>query len=105
MPELVLLEIADRIATLTLNRPEKLNAFKDDMRDALVPALARVAGDADVRVLVITGAGRAFSAGGDIQHMVDLQSRHATYEEFLPMLEAGRLAVRQLAPLARPPPP
>src|SRR5258706_13484056 len=73
MSDLVLLDVEEHVATLTLNRPEKLNAFKDDMRDALVPALDRVAGDSEVRVLVITGAGRAFSAGGDIQRMVDLQ--------------------------------
>ncbi|HET9327853.1 MAG TPA: enoyl-CoA hydratase-related protein [Candidatus Eisenbacteria bacterium] len=102
MSELVELAVADRVATLTLNRPEKLNAFKDDMRDALVPALDRVAADAEVRVLVITGAGRAFSAGGDIQHMADLKSRDASYEEFLPMLEAGRLAARRLAALPIP---
>ena len=102
MPDLVLLDVVDRVATLTLNRPEKLNAFKDDMRDALVPALERVAANTQVRVLVVTGAGRAFSAGGDIQHMVDLQTRGASYQEFLPMLEAGRLAVRQLAALEIP---
>ena len=102
MTDLVRMEVADRVATLTLNRPEKLNAFKDDMRDALVPALERVAADAEVRVLVITGAGRAFSAGGDIQHMVDLKTRGASYEEFLPMLDAGRLAARQLMALKVP---
>jgi 2-(1,2-epoxy-1,2-dihydrophenyl)acetyl-CoA isomerase len=98
----VVLDVADRIATLTLNRPQKLNAFKDDMRDALVPALDRVANDADVRVLVITGRGRAFSAGGDIQHMVDLKARDASYPEFLPLLDAGRLAARRLAALEIP---
>jgi len=102
MTELVQLQVVDRIATLTLNRPEKLNAFKDDMREALVPALDRVAADPEARVLVITGAGRAFSAGGDIQHMVDLKSRGATYEEFLPMLDAGRMAARRLAALEIP---
>jgi len=102
MSDLVLLDVVDRVATLTLNRPEKLNAFKDDMRDALVPALDRVAEDPQVRVLIITGAGRAFSAGGDIQHMVALKERDARYEEFLPMLEAGRLAVRRLATLGIP---
>src|SRR5262249_14763143 len=102
MPELVQFEVADRIATLTLNRPEKLNAFKDDMREALPPALDRVAADPDARVLVITGAGRAFSAGGDIQHMLDLQSRGASYEEFLPLLDSGRKAVRKLTTLPIP---
>jgi len=102
MSNLVRIDVAERVATLTLNRPEKLNAFKDDMREALVPALDRVASDPDVRILVITGAGRAFSAGGDIQHMVDLKERDARYEEFLPMLDAGRLAARRLAALEIP---
>jgi 2-(1,2-epoxy-1,2-dihydrophenyl)acetyl-CoA isomerase len=102
MSELVQIQVADRIATLTLNRPEKLNAFKDDMRDALPPALDRIASDPEVRVLVITGAGRAFSAGGDIQHMLDLKSRGASYEEFLPLLDAGRAAVRRLTALSIP---
>jgi 2-(1,2-epoxy-1,2-dihydrophenyl)acetyl-CoA isomerase len=102
MQELVQVRVADRIATLTLNRPEKLNAFKDDMREALPPALDRIASDPDARVLVITGAGRAFSAGGDIQHMLDLQSRGASYEEFLPLLDTGRKAVRRLTALPIP---
>ena len=102
MSSLVLLDVADHVATLTLNRPEKLNAFKDDMRDALVPALDRVAADPEVRVLVLTGAGRAFSAGGDIAHMAGLKERDAPYEDFLPMLEAGRQAVRRLVALEIP---
>jgi 2-(1,2-epoxy-1,2-dihydrophenyl)acetyl-CoA isomerase len=58
----VLLTVADGVAVITLNRPEKLNAFAGDMRERLVEALDRVAANRDVRVLVITGAGKA-SAG------------------------------------------
>src|SRR5262245_26781963 len=86
MSDLVLLDVRDGVATLTLNRPEKLNAFAADMRERLAEALDRVTADATVRVLVITGAGRAFCAGGDIQHMVGLKSRDASFEEFEPML-------------------
>jgi 2-(1,2-epoxy-1,2-dihydrophenyl)acetyl-CoA isomerase len=102
MSDLVLLAHGDGVATLTLNRPEKLNAIHDELGAALVAALDRVASHPDARVLVITGAGRAFSAGGDIAHMVDLKDRDAPYRDFLPMLEAGRAAARRLAALEIP---
>jgi len=102
MPDLVLLSHAEGIATLTLNRPDKLNAFADDMREALANALDRVAAQPDTRVLVVTGAGRAFSAGGDIQHMVRLKERNAPYEEFVPLLEVGREGISRLVALPIP---
>ncbi|HEY3216389.1 MAG TPA: enoyl-CoA hydratase-related protein [Candidatus Eisenbacteria bacterium] len=102
MPELVLLTQAEGVATLTLNRPDKLNAFADDMREALASALDRAAAQADIRVLVVTGAGRAFCAGGDIQHMVRLKERDASYQEFIPLLEAGREGITRLAALPIP---
>lgn len=64
--ERVLVEIADGIATLTLNRPEKLNAFDSDGCDDLIEALRMVATSEAVRVIVVTGAGRAFCAGADL---------------------------------------
>jgi len=63
---LILSDLRDGIATITLNRPEKLNAFVGSMREDLLQALRDAAGNADCRVAVITGAGRAFSAGGDV---------------------------------------
>jgi enoyl-CoA hydratase/carnithine racemase len=57
------------IATITLNRPERLNAFSHDMLHACADALRRAAADAEIRVIVIGGAGRAFCAGGDIKEM------------------------------------
>ncbi|HET8726083.1 MAG TPA: crotonase/enoyl-CoA hydratase family protein [Alphaproteobacteria bacterium] len=63
----VLCEIADGIATLTLNRPEKLNAISYAMADALSAALDAIEADTGVGAVILTGAGdRAFSAGGDI---------------------------------------
>jgi 2-(1,2-epoxy-1,2-dihydrophenyl)acetyl-CoA isomerase len=64
--ERVLVEIAGGIATLTLNRPEKLNAFDTASCDDLIEALRMVAGSDAVRVIVLTGAGRAFCAGADL---------------------------------------
>ncbi len=67
MPDLVLIDVADRIATLTLNRPETLNAISYAMADALMERLDVVESDDRVGAVILTGAGdRAFSAGGDI---------------------------------------
>jgi len=59
-------EIADRVLTLTLHRPDKLNAYTRRMQDELLDALARADADDDVRAIVVTGAGRAFCAGADL---------------------------------------
>jgi 2-(1,2-epoxy-1,2-dihydrophenyl)acetyl-CoA isomerase len=69
--EHLLFEIEDRVATLTLNRPDKLNALTDDMIAAAVDHLERCATDSDVGAVMITGAGRAFCAGGDVSAMDD----------------------------------
>lgn len=58
--------VADHILTLTLNRPEQLNAFTVTMADELVHAFNRASDDDDVRAIVVTGAGRAFCAGMDL---------------------------------------
>jgi 2-(1,2-epoxy-1,2-dihydrophenyl)acetyl-CoA isomerase len=58
------------IVTLTLNRPERLNAFSDEMLRAFIEALGRLGGDPEVGAIVLTGAGRAFCAGGDVKSMV-----------------------------------
>jgi len=65
--ETIILEIEDRIATITLNRPEVLNASSAKMREELPDAINVVGYDKDVRVVVITGAGSAFCAGADLK--------------------------------------
>lgn len=67
-------QVSDRVALITLNRPEVLNAFEDTMREELLAALERAANDRTVRCVMITGAGRAFCAGGDIASMAALQA-------------------------------
>ncbi len=63
----VLVDIADRVATLTINRPDKLNALNEATRSRLVDLFADLASNDDVRVAIITGAGeKAFIAGADI---------------------------------------
>ncbi|HDP24124.1 MAG TPA: enoyl-CoA hydratase [Deltaproteobacteria bacterium] len=64
--EHVLLDLDDHVATITLNRPERMNAFGGRMRQEIVAVLEQVATDPEVRVVVITGAGKAFCAGGDV---------------------------------------
>ncbi len=59
-------ETKNAVAVLTLNRPEKLNALSNDLLNAIVDALDRIELDGALRAVVITGAGRAFSAGADI---------------------------------------
>jgi len=66
---LIQLRTEDGIAILTLDRPEVRNAVNDDMRGELMAALDRVNRDDGVRALVLTGAGKAFCAGGDIRAM------------------------------------
>jgi enoyl-CoA hydratase/carnithine racemase len=63
----VLYDVKDRIATLTLNRPDRLNSYTGRMSEELKAAMARAATDPNVRVIVITGAGRGFCAGADME--------------------------------------
>ncbi len=96
MSDRILTEVRDGVGTLTINRPEKLNSFADDMREQIVAGLDHLASNPEARVLVITGAGRAFSAGGDVRFMMDLKAREAGYDGLRPLLEAGREVVRRL---------
>jgi len=64
--EQILTEVKDGIFTLTLNRPEKLNAFTATMMNEMIDAFAKASADDAVRVVVVTGAGRAFCAGADL---------------------------------------
>jgi 2-(1,2-epoxy-1,2-dihydrophenyl)acetyl-CoA isomerase len=67
MTDQLIERIEDGVATLTLNRPEARNALTEEMQAAFQEAIPRLAGDRKVRVVVITGAGRAFCAGGDVK--------------------------------------
>ncbi len=63
----LIFEKQDRLASIVLNRPEKLNALSIELQEEIVQALKEVESDPDVRVAIIKGAGRAFSAGYDIE--------------------------------------
>lgn len=66
----------EEIATLTLNRPEKLNAFNPALFLELDQALTRLENNEKVNIVVITGAGKAFSAGGDINHILESRGKN-----------------------------
>jgi enoyl-CoA hydratase/carnithine racemase len=84
MSETILVNVdkTTHVATLTLNRPDKLNAFDVELVDAWADALERLAVDRDAHVIVVTGAGRAFCAGGDLSTL-GLDSGPLSKKEFL----------------------
>ncbi|HTF37199.1 MAG TPA: enoyl-CoA hydratase/isomerase family protein [Blastocatellia bacterium] len=61
-------DLSNRIATITLNRPDRLNAINEEMRDDFSRLFAELQTNEDIGVVIFTGAGRAFSAGGDIEY-------------------------------------
>jgi 2-(1,2-epoxy-1,2-dihydrophenyl)acetyl-CoA isomerase len=71
MPHELLETVTDRVATLTLNRPDRLNALSTSILDGLLEALPRLAADPEIAVVVLTGAGRGFCAGGDVKGMAE----------------------------------
>lgn len=64
--DVLLIEKSGAVATVTLNRPDKLNAFNADLRAAMRDTVARLEDDNAIRVVILTGAGRGFSAGADL---------------------------------------
>jgi enoyl-CoA hydratase/carnithine racemase len=70
----LLLEVKDRVAIVTLNRPDRLNAWTAEMGASLKRAVVSCAADDAVRVIVVTGAGRGFCAGADMQRLQKIQS-------------------------------
>jgi len=94
-------ESNNHITTITLDRPEKLNAFSGTMREDLLNALRAAADDHNCRVVIITGAGRAFCAGGDVEYMSGLQ-KNGDVESFRKLLNAGRDVVTQIADMPKP---
>jgi 2-(1,2-epoxy-1,2-dihydrophenyl)acetyl-CoA isomerase len=98
----VLLELKyDGVATLVMNRPDRLNALNNELAMALNEALGRLAEDADARVVVITGAGRAFCAGGDLAMIGKGRATGAT-QELEPLLRSGMQAVLTMRVMPQP---
>ena len=92
-PELVKLDSDGPIRIVTLNRPESRNAFNDPMKLAFVEVLRTLARDTDARAVVLTGAGTAFSGGGDVTNFTN---RHHFENRFYWMREARALTDEML---------
>lgn len=92
------IEIAAAVATITLNRPEALNAFNTAQMELLLAALRQIRGDDGVRCVIVTGAGeRSFAAGADIKEMVNLSA-----SESLAFGRLGHAITKGLADLPQP---
>ncbi|HZE68139.1 MAG TPA: enoyl-CoA hydratase-related protein [Pyrinomonadaceae bacterium] len=91
----------NNIVTITLNRPEKLNALVGHMRRDLAEALEEAGSDYSVRVVIITGAGRGFCAGGDVPYMAELIERKDT-EEFSRLLGSARRVIGAIRHMTKP---
>jgi len=75
--ETVLYDVADRLCTITLNRPDKLNAWTRQMHFDLKDAMHTAGADPDVRAIILTGAGRGFCAGADLSSVANTVDRDA----------------------------
>jgi len=95
----LLASVEERVATLTLNRPERRNAFSNEMLEGLARALADVERASDVGCVVLTGSGGAFSAGGDVKGMNERSSAGGAREEvgIDARIHAQRLSQRETA--------
>ena len=89
------------ITTITLNRPEKLNALAGHMRRDLAEALEAAGSERSVHVVVITGAGRAFCAGGDVRAMADLIEEKDA-DEFSRLLGSARRVISAIRQMTKP---
>jgi enoyl-CoA hydratase/carnithine racemase len=74
----ILYSVADRVATITLNRPDKLNAWTAVMEQEVRRAVYEAEADEDVRVIVLTGAGRGFCAGADMSLLSNIAAKGVT---------------------------
>ena len=103
MAEELLESIKDGVAVLTLNRPDRLNALSIAMLDAMLEALSRLADDGNVGVVVVTGAGRGFCAGGDVKAMAEgREFAGGTLEEKAQELRAKMEVSRWLHEMPKP---
>ncbi|MHC5031629.1 MAG: enoyl-CoA hydratase/isomerase family protein [Planctomycetota bacterium] len=90
-----------RVLHITLNRPEKLNAFYGTMREDLLARLTEAEGDASVGAIVLTGSGRGFCGGGDVRYMSEIH-RTSNLAEFSRILDAANAATKKLHEYGKP---
>ena len=97
----VLVETDGPIGRLVLNRPDKLNSFSGAMRDHIAEGFETLGADAHVRVVVVTGRGRAFCAGADVKYMAQLVET-GNYQEANALVEAGRRTIKAIIEMPKP---
>ena len=91
--ETILFEVKEGIASLTLNRPDVFNAFNEQLSSDVNDALKKVSKDKSIRVLVISGAGKAFCSGQDLKAIAGSKNRslsESLYKRYNPMIKAIR---------------
>ena len=91
--ETILLEVNQGIANLTLNRPEVFNAFNEQQSHDMLDALKKIEKDKSIRVVVLTGAGKAFCSGQDLKSIAGSKNRslsESLYKRYNPMIRAMR---------------
>jgi 2-(1,2-epoxy-1,2-dihydrophenyl)acetyl-CoA isomerase len=91
----LLSELRNGVLTLTMNRPEKLNAMSNEMMPAMLEELTRASADPQVRAVVLTGAGRGFCAGGDVGGMNQANTQAQTGAAPPPSLEESVSRLRR----------
>jgi len=99
--QIVLEERKGNVAVIRLNRPDKLNALNVELGRGLVHALLHASQDNSVRAVVLTGAGRGFCAGGDLEFIRDLRKRNAS-DELKVLLETGKEMCLAIATMTKP---
>ena len=97
----VRVEVDDGVGTLTLDRPEKLNAFIGEMRSEIARGIEALGADDDVRAVIITGAGRAFCAGADVKYMTHLIETR-DIEGAVALVEGGREVATAIRDMPKP---
>ncbi len=91
--ETILLDINNGIATLTLNRPDVFNAFNEQQSFDVIDAFKKIEKDKSIRVVILTGAGKAFCSGQDLKSIAGSQNRSLSdslYKRYNPMIKAMR---------------
>src|ERR1700733_6207859 len=97
--EQITTELSDRVLTITMNRPERLNAWTQTMFEELLQAFDRVDADDEVRAVIVTGAGRAFCAGADLERGGETFTRREhENRDTVPRDSGGRPRPRSLEP-------
>ena len=100
-PHGIVVERDNNLGWIRINRPERLNSFSGTMRDDLDDALAALERDADVRCVIITGVGRAFSTGGDVTFMKQLIEQD-DIDSFEVLVRTGARIVQRIADMSKP---